>query len=46
MALAAYYRLKWGVAAGSLAVAAVVALLLVPFVCMPVLRFLSGPHAG
>jgi hypothetical protein len=46
MALAAYYRLKWRVADGSFAVAAVVALLLVPFVWYAGLAFLIGVTCG
>jgi hypothetical protein len=46
MALAAYYRLKWGVAAGSFTVAAVVALLLVPFVWFAGLALLIGTTCG
>jgi hypothetical protein len=46
MALAAYYRLKWRVAAGSFAVAAVLALLLVPFVWYAGLALLIGTTCG
>jgi len=46
MALAAYYRLKWGVAAGSLAVAAVVALFLLPFVWYAGLALFIGAACG
>lgn len=46
MALAAYYRLKWRAAAGSFAVAAVVALLLVPFVWYAGLALLIGTTCG
>lgn len=44
--LAAYYRLKWSVAAGSLVAAAVVALLLAPFVWYAGLALLIGAACG
>jgi hypothetical protein len=46
MALRAYYRLKWGVAAGSFVVAAVVALLLIPFSWYAGLALFIGTACG